>query len=110
MRGGGLLASCAAAGGSSLRSRSSASMSTSRVPRAFTHAMNVATGSRRSHSSSISGGTYVIWSCSACPRMRMVTDSMRVGPPPLRARRTASRVTSYTAARSVPSTRTPGMP
>ena len=41
-----------------------------------------AMGSCCAHSSSSSGGTYFMSSCSAWPRMRMVSASMRVGPSP----------------------------
>src|SRR5207248_751062 len=49
-------------------------------------------------------------SAVACGAVRYVTASMNVGPPPERARSTASRAASYTASTSSPSTRTPGMP
>jgi len=42
--------------------------------------------------------------------MRYVRDSMKVGPPPRRARSTASFVARYTATASLPSTRIPGKP
>src|SRR5262249_47613206 len=45
-----------------------------------------------------------------CPPIRNVSASISVGPPPLRARATASRVAAITASRSFPSTRTPGKP
>src|SRR3712207_21065 len=49
-------------------------------------------------------------SAVACGAARYVTASMNVGPSPARARASASRVASYTASTSPPSTRTPGMP
>src|SRR5580765_5295821 len=49
-------------------------------------------------------------SAVACGAARYVTASMNVGPPPERARSTASHVASYTASTSPPSTRTPGIP
>ena len=42
--------------------------------------------------------------------MRYVTASMNVGPPPLRARSSATRVAAMTASTSLPSTRMLGMP
>ena len=49
---------------------------------------------RASHSASSSGGTYSAPSWMAWPSMRMVLASIRVGPPPVRARSTASRTTA----------------
>src|SRR5919204_2636550 len=49
-------------------------------------------------------------SAVACGAARYVTASIKVGPSPARARATVSRVASYTARTSPPSTRTPGIP
>src|SRR5438445_58982 len=45
-----------------------------------------------------------------CAPIRYVTASTKVGPPPARARSSASFITAYTARRSFPSTRTPRTP
>ena len=49
-------------------------------------------------------------SCAPWPCMRIVSDSISVGPPPERARSHASAAASNTASTSLPSTFTPGKP
>ena len=71
---------------------------------------NRAIGSFFFHSANNFFGTYQALSCAACPCILIVTDSIIVGPSPLRPLAAASFPTRYTSITSVPSTVIPGIP
>ena len=83
----------------------------SSTPAARRWASTRAIGSFAAHSSRSSGSTYRVGSSDVvCGPIRYVTASMKVGPPPVRARSSAPRVAAMTASTSLPSTRMLGMP